>query len=146
MVKLLILWILVLSLNADIISDLKHHEGYSRHAYQDNGHLSIGYGFNLTHGLSQAESELILVHRVAILRAQLSKHPWFSKLNPLRQSIILNMTYNLGYNGIQEFKTMIWCLNNNYFNAASNAMKKSLWYKQTGTRAKYLAKLMRSTP
>ena len=119
------------------------HEGFRSKPYIDVSHFSVGYGTNLMNGISKAEAILLLDYRLTQVETKLLKHSWYYKLNYKRRSIILDMSYNLGYGGIMKFKSMIWCLNNGFFNAAANHMKKSLWYKQTGYRAKELVKLMK---
>jgi lysozyme len=125
------------------LQTIKQHEGYSQYLYKDVDSYSIGYGTHLARGLSKAEATLLLNHRLAIVEQQLLKYKWYTHLNPIRQSIIQNMTYNLGLSGLLKFKHLIWCLKTNYFNAAANNMRQSLWYKQTGNRAKYLINQMK---
>ncbi len=121
------------------------HEGYKQHLYTDHlGHMTIGFGTNIANGLTRDEAILLLDFRLKRIENLLLKHNWYTKLDYTRKSIILDMSYNLGYSGILKFKNMIWCLDNNFYNAASNHMKKSLWYKQTGIRARDLAHLMQT--
>jgi lysozyme len=125
-----------------IIDYVKQEEGFRPYIYKDNGHKSIGYGTNLSYGITKAEAELLLVHRLSIIEAKLTKYKWFIKLTHNRKLVIINMTYQLGMNGMLQFKHMIWRIQQNYYKAAANAMLDSTWAKQTPNRAKRLYWLM----
>ena len=147
---LLVLAILIILLSIPIRADIKlatdliiKHEGFRSKPYIDTSGFSIGYGTNLAYGISEAEALLLLTHRLAILEQRLLNLHWFRRLSPVRKAVILDLTYNIGYTGLHTFKGMIWCLKNNHFNAAANHMRDSLWFKQTGTRAKKLIILMK---
>lgn len=140
------LLILVLSINLfanDLVNMIKRHEGFKSNLYLDSGHYAIGYGFNLAHGITEAEAELLLIHRLSILHERLKQFNWFNKLSYNRKLVIVNMSYQLGISGLLDFKHMIWRLKHNYFNGAANAMIESRWYQQSGDRARELVKLMR---
>ena len=119
------------------------HEGYRRHAYSDTNHLAIGYGINLGYGISEPEAQLLLDYRLEIIHNQLTKYKWYTDLNPIRRSVIQDMVYNLGLPGFLQFKSTIWCLKNHWYKSASKHMADSIWFRQTGIRAKQLTKLMR---
>jgi len=125
------------------IEQIKQHEGFSAKMYNDRGHKSIGYGFNISY-LTRAEAHLLLVHRLSIRHERLKQLKWFNKLSPVRKSVILNMSYQLGMTGLSKFRRMIWALKHGYYNGASNEMINSRWYKQSGTRAITLVRQMRS--
>jgi lysozyme len=147
MTKLLLLLILPVLLFSDVelaTKLIKQHEGFVSKPYIDNNHLSIGYGTSLRFGISKAEAELLLTHRLAIVEEQLKQFAWYTKQSDIRKTVLLDLTYNIGINGTLQFKSMLWALNRNYFNGAANAMKHSLWYAQTGTRAKQLVRMMRT--
>lgn len=144
MYKLLLTILLSSSLySLDLVTMVKQHEGFSQYIYEDNEHRSIGYGTNLSHGITKAEAELLLVHRLTVIHEQLKQYDWFNKLSYNRRVVLTSMGYQLGLSGLLQFKDMIWCLKHNYFNAAANRMTRSLWYKQSGTRAKQLVQLMK---
>ena len=124
------------------IQQIKQHEGFSPKMYNDRGHKSIGYGFNISY-LTRAEAHMLLVHRLSIRHEQLKRYTWFNHLSPVRKSVILNMSYQLGMRGLSKFRRMIWALKHGYYNGASNEMKNSRWYRQSGTRARTLVKQMR---
>lgn len=124
---------------ADLIAK---HEGYRSYPYIDANHYSIGYGINLRNGLTRAEALLLLIHRLSVYESKLKQFTWYNHLSPVRKSVILDMTYNLGLTGLLSFKGMIWCLKHHYWHAAANHMRNSLWAKQTGIRAIELSYMM----
>lgn len=142
LLALLLLTTSIYALNFDTaIQQIKHHEGFRSSPYKDNGHLSVGYGTNLSH-ITRAEAHLLLVHRLSIRLEQLKQYSWFRKLSPNRQNVVLNMSYQLGMTGLLKFKHMIWRLKHGYWKAAANAMVNSRWYRQSGHRSKSLVKQM----
>ena len=141
--RFIALLLITLSLSASsLISQMIAHEGLSLMPYLDADGISIGYGTHLP--LTEAEAHILLVHRLSIIKAKLSKYSWFTRLSHNRQHVNIDMSYNLGINGLLRFKTMIWCLKQPkpYYHAAANALKDSLWYRQVGSRGKKLYKLM----
>jgi len=144
--KQLLILLLAINLYAidfdSTVEQIKQHEGFRSSPYKDSGHLSVGYGTNLSH-ITKAEAQLLLIHRLSMRLAQLRSHTWFNNLNPTRQGVILNMSYQLGYAGILQFKHMIWRLEHGYYKAAANAMVDSKWYRQSGSRSRLLVKQMK---
>jgi len=143
--KLLLLALLTTSLFAfdfdRSVQQIKFYEGFSSKPYKDRNHISIGYGTNISH-ITRAEAELLLVHRLSMRLAKLRTYPWFNRLNPTRQAIVLDMSYQLGVTGLLKFKHMVWRLKHGYWNAAANAMRDSKWYYQSGRRSRQLVQQM----
>jgi len=122
---------------------IQKHEGFVSKPYVDNNSISIGYGTNLSYGISKEEALYLLQFRLIRLKQKLSKLDWFNQLTPIRQIAILDLTYNVGYSGLMTFKDFLWCLKHHYYNAASNRLLRSLYAKQTKSRARYIAQLIR---
>lgn len=120
------------------------HEGYREKMYTDTtGHATIGIGFNLDAGMSEAEAKLLLKYRVGLLREHLSyKVPAFNGLSANRQDVLIDMAYNLGLPGLMKFKKMLAAVNEGGFGRASREMLNSKWADQVGTRAIRLAQMM----
>jgi lysozyme len=142
--KLVLLAILFQLMKADLIKDIKRHEGFRQHIYLDNGHYSIGYGTSLKNGITKEEAELLLIYRLAVVKASLNQYSWFRELDETRQKVLLNMGYQLGVKGLLSFKHMIWRIKKGYYKSAANAMIESKWYKQSGDRAKELVYIMKN--
>ena len=139
--------LLCLSIQANSVTSIaipliQQHEGFVSKPYYDNGGITIGYGTNLSIGITEEEALILLQFRLEKLRRQLLKLSWYQKLSINRKAAILDLTYNVGFAGLHTFKNMIWCLKFNYYHAASNHLKNSLWYTQTGRRGKYLVRLL----
>jgi len=138
--RILLSFILAISLQASMISTtsmlVKKQEGFSKYLYIDSGGYSIGYGTNLTGGLSKVEANWLLQHRLKMAYIKLTNYSWFRIQNKTRKIALVDLTYNLGLPRLLKFKAFIWCLNNGYYHGAANALKHSLWYSQVGLRAK----------
>ncbi len=134
-------------MTAKVCDALKGDEGYKQFPYRDpRGVLTIGYGFNLeSDGLVQAEASAVLALRVNRRYLELiTALPWVQQLDEVRQGVLLNMAYNLGVRGLQEFKCMLLALQAGDFGPAADDMLLSRWAGQVGDRAQRLATQMRS--
>jgi lysozyme len=128
----------------DIYDQLRRDEGWRKLPYRDSvrGDWTIGCGFNLTTvGLYDEEIEFILQNRVAKLTDTLkTKLPWFPNIDSVRQGVLANMSYNLGFNGLEEFQGMLHAFAQGDWQTAADEMKNSEWAKQVGDRAARLEK------
>lgn len=128
---------------------LIEHEGIKKSIYKDDlGYWTIGIGFlvdpSKNAGLSVEECMMILRSRIANLERQLSQYTWFTIQDPVRRSVIIEMAYNLGVNGLLGFKKMIAALGERQVGTASVEMADSTWATQIGmVRLKDLQKRMR---
>lgn len=125
---------------------LKRHEGLRFKAYQCTANrTSIGYGRNLDDkGITQAEADLMLENDVLFLMSVLpAKIHFFNGLNKPRADVLVNMAFNLGINGLLNFKKMLGAIDDGYFNLAAAEMLDSKWARQVGDRALELAEQMR---
>jgi len=124
------------------VYELQDHEGFKDKPYQDTrGVWTFGHG--LTY-ITKQESLMIMRHRIKVeylpqLRCLI---PFFDKLTPNRQEVLLNMTYNLGIGGLAGFKKMITALVDGDYAKASKEMLDSNWSRQVGQRSKDLAERM----
>ena len=67
----------------------------------------------------------------------------YNKLDEVRQSVLLNMCFNLGIKGLLEFKNTLAFIDAGDWERAANGMLTSKWAKQVGRRAIELSELMR---
>ena len=118
-----------------IIEQIKEDEGFVGSVYNDSlGVPTIGYGTKLP--LSKDEAELLLQHRFDKMRDELVlKVEYFSELPAGVKSVLLNMAYNLGVNGLSKFKKMWKALEVRNYKEAAKEMVDSKWYRQVGSRA-----------
>jgi len=68
----------------------------------------------------------------------------YMDLDRIRQTVIANMTVNMGFRGVMQFKRMWAAIGRKDYAAAAREMLDSTWRKQVGNRATELAEIMRS--
>ena len=79
--------------------------------------------------------------RLDDIRKQINER--IKNLSPARQLVLINMAYNLGVEGLYEFKDMWAAIEAGNFDLAAAEMLDSLWAEQVGDRDLDLAKTMR---
>jgi GH24 family phage-related lysozyme (muramidase) len=110
---------------------------------------TVGYGY--THGVTpdhrftreMAEHKLkeVILDSIGDAKALV---PNFEDQPDAIKTVLVSMAYNMGYNTLKEFKnTLLYCRAKNY-PAMAAGMERSLWYRQTGVRAKELVKRVRT--
>lgn len=122
------------------------HEGLRLKPYKcPAGHLTIGVGRNLeTKGISREEALFLLRNDIAEAERALSRYEWYTKLDPIRQKVLIDMCFNLGLAGLLQFRRMITALISGDYETAADEMLASKWAKQVGARAQRLARMMRT--
>lgn len=137
------------------------HEGFSARAHRDShGTLAIGYGYNLTYnqlnldrktisnfkrnGISKARARQLATQVCLQVKNGLeAKFEWFKDMNTARASVMMDMGYNLGVGGLDNFNKTLRYLSKGRYAMASNEMLNSRWSRQVKGRAKELAQIMR---
>lgn len=125
---------------------LTRDEGLRLKPYEDTtGHLTIGVGRNLTDvGISSDEAQMLLDHDIdRVVRMLDERIPWWGQLDPVRQRVLLNMGFNLGY-GLFQFRNTLAHVQRGEYTDAAEHMLDSLWSRQVGARALRLANAMRT--
>jgi lysozyme len=90
---------------------LKTEEGFRATKYTDTqGHLSIGYGFNIDAGISQGAAGALLGAQATERHQALMGFRWYANLDPVRQSVCLDIAFNSGTHGLLNFPHMIAAL------------------------------------
>jgi len=90
---------------------LKNEEGFRATKYTDTqGHTTIGYGFNIDAGITQYAAAALLNAQAAERHNALLAYSWYSGLDPVRQSVCLDIAFNGGLHGLLEFPHMIAAL------------------------------------
>ena len=114
------------------------------------GKLTIGYGRNLEDvGVSLDEAEYMFNNDfnqayTDILRLLKVKEVNVEDLSDCRLFVLTDMMFNLGYARLSLFKKLFQALKKGDYDTASEEMKDSNWYKQTGNRAKKLCDMMKN--
>lgn len=124
---------------------IKAHEGLRLKPYQcPAGKLTIGYGRNIEdNGITQKEAENLLSHDIKQSLEEAQTLSFFDELNDVRQAVIIDMIYNLGFIRFKGFERMLIALERGNYEVAAVEMLDSLWARQVGRRADTLSKLMR---
>lgn len=68
----------------------------------------------------------------------------FDSLDEVRQRIVVNLAFNLGFNRLSGFKNTLAAIRRHDFNAASLGMQNSKWYTQVGRRGVEMVDAMRN--
>jgi len=130
-----------------IKAQLVRHEGLRLKPYRCTaGKLTIGIGRNLDDcGITQSEAYVMLINDIINCEKQLqSKIPdIYNGLDEVRKSVMLNMCFNMGINGLLGFKNTLAFVKAGDWERAANNMLVSKWAKQVGRRAIELSELMR---
>jgi len=126
------------------------HEGRVPHAYQDSlGYWTIGVGHLIDRRkggrLPDKLIDMLLDHDIAEHAAELYRAlPWVLELDPVRQAVLVDMTFNLGIHGLLGFKNTLAAVRARRWEDAANGMMQSKWAEQVGSRALRLADMMRT--
>lgn len=147
----------------EMCKELRGDEGEKLKAYRDSlgywtagvGHLidpakggdPAPFGVNLIKGgsLTPIQSEALLLMDIEKKEKELDRRlPWWRKLSPVRQRVILNMAFNLGVEGLLEFKNTLALISVGHYQEASVEMLKSKWAKQVKGRATRLSVMMKN--
>lgn len=133
-----------------LLSMLRRHEGFVGHAYQDHlGYWTIGYGRLIDErrggGISRDEGEFLLNNDVQAVIEQLNDHlPWWAHLDQARQTALVNMAFQLGVDGLLQFRNTLHLLQNERWKHAAREALNSRWATQTPRRAHEIAEILRT--
>lgn len=124
-------------------------EGDVPYAYQDSlGYWTIGVGFLIDKRkggrLPDAVRDFWLDYEISKTTTELEKRlPFFSSLSQVRKDTLINMAFNLGVNGLLNFKKTIALMAGGKHAEASREMLDSRWARQVGHRANRLSQQWR---
>jgi lysozyme len=68
--------------------------------------------------------------------------PWMSSLSEARQGVLINMSFQMGVDGLLKFTNTLAYIKAGKYLEASKGMLNSLWARQTPARALRLSKQM----
>ena len=127
-----------------LADELKIDEGFRECVYTCSaGKLTLGYGHNIEDNpLPEPIAEKLLHSDIAQALAKCERFDWFFELDGVRQRVIVNMVFNIGFNGVSKFKKMIAAIEAGLYGAASIEMMDSKWANQVGARALRLSQMM----
>lgn len=130
---------------AAMTRQLRLHEGERLKPYRCTaGKLTIGIGRNLEdRGITRDEAAYLLANDIAAEERELQRAlPWVTKLDEVRQRVLLDMCFNMGLVGLLGFKNTLATIEAGNYKRAATMMLDSKWAKQVGQRAERLARMM----
>jgi lysozyme len=138
-------------MRAELTRQLKGDEGVKAQAYQDHlGFWTIGVGRLIDarkpgSGLRPEEIIFLLNNDIEDRIDQLARRlPWFLALDAARQGVLLNMSFQLGVDGLLGFRNTLKLVELGDYARAADNMLLSKWATQTPERARRMAAQMRS--
>lgn len=134
-------------MTVDLQDRLINHEGLRTLPYKDQfGNLTIGVGRNLSsNGISHDEAIYMLqndIHRVQQEVAHAM--PWVLGMDDQRASVLYELCFWIGINGLLEFKNMITAVRDQRYADAAMALRNSLLHQQIPGRTDELADILES--
>lgn len=123
---------------------IKREEGFRAKPYLDSrGVGTIGHGITW---ITEEESAMLVSNRVSRCMTALGTILIDNNisLDDFRKTILIDMLYQLGYDGVCRFKKMIAALVDMDYERAADEMLNSQWHIQTPVRCEQLAKRMRT--
>lgn len=135
---------------SELTKQLRADEGVVSHAYQDHlGYWTIGVGRLIDKrkggGLRPFEIDYLLRNDIEDRINELTKRlPWFQNLDDARRGVLLNMSFQMGVDGLMQFRNTLEMIKQGDYDKAADGMLNSLWARQTPERAKRLSIQMRT--
>ena len=135
---------------ANLTEMLRRDEGEKLFEYKDSlGYSTIGVGRLIDArkggGITKEESAYLLTNDIRAKSAEVMKAlPWAAALGDVRFAVLVAMAFQLGTQGLLEFKNTLQMMKSGDYAGASQGMLNSLWYKQTPQRVSRMAQQMRT--
>lgn len=125
-------------------AELVRDEGSRTTVYRDTrGNLTVGVGHNLTIPQDQHTIDALLTSDIAGCVASLDlRQPWWRNLDPVRQRVLINMTFQLGGAGLARFPQFLAAMQAGQWDAAAEEMMDSNWARECPARAARLRSLV----
>jgi len=128
-------------------TQLVGHEGFKLKPYKcTSGKLTIGVGRNLeAKGVTEQEALFMLDNDIIYFEEELRRRlPSFRAFSGTRQAVLVNMAFNLGVNGLLNFKNMLNALEREDYDEAAVELLNSHYAVQVGMRAHELAEQLQT--
>lgn len=111
-----------------VAARLTVEEGFKAFPYDDatgqlvkapQGNLTQGYGCNLSAGWSKGLAICVMHYQLQDIETQLIPYSWYQNTDPIRQSVLLDIGFNAGINGLLHFPHMLAAFDIKDWQAAS---------------------------
>lgn len=140
------------SIEPELVDQIKQDEGLRLTAYWDPiGKVwTVGYGHtgpDVTEGTvwTLAKAEAALAEDLNTAADEVDRaFPWAKSMGVVRWSVLVNMAFNMGLDGLEEFHMMLAAAQAENYEEAATQMLESLWATQVKGRALRLAQQMRT--
>ncbi len=133
----------------EIADALKREEGFVAHCYICTaGAHTVGHGRNIDAdggiGISEDEADYLLRNDIDRTIAECQQWAWFDDLDPARQSVVVQLCFQLGRPRLSQFKRMLSALSQQPpdYELAAAELLDSRFANQVPARAARLAKQM----
>ena len=131
--------------NQALDRQLVDHEGRKDRLYIDTtGHATIGVGHNLS--VKPVKDHIIAEwfeeDKAEAIHDLITAFPWVVALDPVRQRVLVDMTFNLGIGGLKAFAPTLALVQAGDYAGAAARLRKTLWFRQTKRRAKALIDML----
>lgn len=129
-----------------LTASIQRHEGYRQFPYKDStGHLTIGYGRNLSNvGVSDDEATYLLQCDINKVVSTAQTQPWWINVrgNDARTRAFLEICFNVGFGALEGFsKALDAAMQSDWLTCASEFLN-SVWARQVGQRAITLTQMI----
>jgi lysozyme len=121
---------------------IKNHEGLVLHVYKDSlGKKTIGYGHLVLPGenfttITKEQANQLFEKDFQKHYEQAKRFPGFSKLPFQKQTVIIDMCFNMGGDFYLKFPKFTKFMTEGNYKAAAQEIRSSKYAKQVGRRAK----------
>ncbi|WQZ70701.1 lysozyme [Helicobacter pylori] len=110
-------------------------ERFSPSVYTDKtGHPTIGYGYNLSvysyEGKRITKAYGLLTDILKENYKAILSYGWYKNLDAMKRMVILDLSYNLGLNGLLKFKQFIKVIEDKNYALAVERLQKSPYFNQ----------------
>lgn len=131
---------------ASALRQVERREGFRSHPYLDSigGAQTIGYGWNLSVGVSEDLARLVAAWQLADAHRRFNADwPPFADLSPRIQWALAQVAFQLGVRGAEHFPNELAAIERRDVRGAVVEIRNSLWYQQTPVRAEDLIRVLR---
>ena len=135
----------------ELTRQLRGDEGVKATVYKDHlGYDTIGVGRLVDSrkpgaGLKPHEIDYLLQNDIdERIEALTRRLPWFQNLDDARRGVLLNMSFQMGVDGLLGFKNTLRMVEDADYMGAARNMLLSKWADQTPERANRMAEQMRT--
>ena len=135
-----------------IAERIKLFEGFRATRYRDSvcPHVWLqGYGRSIRGHtpakISRATADGWLMYDLTKCRRHLDQYmPWWRSLSPIRQAVMLDLTYNLGIDKLRKFKKFLSCMQCGEYTSASACLvgtkhRRTSYARQVGVRSREIS-------